>query len=204
MQISRKCTHCRQEGSVPTLCVCAGCGGRTFHKTCWENWVLHEADDGLEKCKEPTEFSEFVWIKHLLYSNISPEEQATLHRGDVWSTWFGVPHQQDDPKLYVYPRLQVLVGEANGIRDEDKDLEQYPSLISFFGDTGGGKSTIIRALIRNAALDDCKSGAVPIPGNSVDRHKSTSGDVHLYSDPATINTRVPLFYAGKYYSAGVL
>jgi hypothetical protein len=197
MKISRICAHCRREGKIADLCICAGCGGRPYHKNCWPLAVLHQADDGFDTCKSPTEFTEYIWIQHLLYSNTSPEEQATLHRKDIWSTWFGVPHQQETPRLYIYPRLQLLISEAQALRDDDKELEQFPSLVSFFGDTGGGKSTIIRALIRNACLGSNRPGSVPIPGNSIDRHKSTSGDVHLYSDPATIDSKLPMFYAGE-------
>jgi hypothetical protein len=197
MKISRVCSYCWEEGNITDLCICAGCGGRPYHKWCWPNAALHQAHDGFKTCKSPTEFTEYVWIQHLLDSNISPEEQATLHRKDIWSTWFGVPHRQETPRLYIYRRLQLLISEAQALRDDDKELEQFPSLVSFFGDTGGGKSTIIRALIRNACLGSSRLESVPIPGNTIDRHKSTSGDVHLYSDPATIDSKVPIFYAGE-------
>ena len=150
--------------------------------------------DDFEICRRPSDFVEYVWIYYLLESKTSPEEQALLHRKDVWSTWFGVPRQQDYTDLYVYPRLQILAEQAQALRDDNSMIEQYPSLVSFFGDTGGGKSTLIRALIRNATLSDTDD--VPVPGNHVDRHKSTSGDVHLYCDPKTICTDEPLFYAG--------
>lgn len=58
----------------------------------------------------------------------------------------------------------------------------------------GGKSTLIRTLIRNAALNVFDDA--PIPGNHAERYRSTSGGVHLYCDPKTIDTDVPLFYAG--------
>lgn len=58
----------------------------------------------------------------------------------------------------------------------------------------GGKSTIISALVRNAALYCLKD--VPIPGNHAERFRSTSAGIHLYCDPKTIDSDVPLFYAG--------
>ena len=194
MGIPLVCSHCRQEGSVSSLCICPGCGGRPYHKSCWKAAAFHVPMPGLDTCKPPSDFVEYVWIHYLLFSKTSPEEQALLHRGDIWSTWFGVPNQQDSPHLYVYRRLQYLIEQGQALRYDERNFEQYPSLVSFFGDTGGGKSTLIRALIRNAALNI--TDQVPIPGNHVDRHKSTSGDVHLYCDPKTINTEVPLFYAG--------
>jgi hypothetical protein len=178
MKISRICAHCRREGKIADLCICAGCGGRPYHKNCWPLAVLHQADDGFDTCKSPTEFTEYIWIQHLLYSNTSPEEQATLHRKDIWSTWFGVPHQQETPRLYIYPRLQLLISEAQALRDDDKELEQFPSLVSFFGDTGGGKSTIIRALIRNACLGSKSNplhfGRPPMSATSLNTYYSTS------------------------------
>ena len=62
----------------------------------------------------------------------------------------------------------------------------------------GGKSTLIKALIRNAALN--LDDDVPISGNHAERYRSTSGGVNLYSDPKTIDTNVPLFYAGSFSS----
>jgi len=198
--IQRVCANCRKEGDVSSLCVCSGCGGRPYHKTCWPVAVPHQPSDGYETCQPPTEFAEYVWIRWLLYSKTSPEQQALLHKEDVWSTWFGVPQQlesnEDCPELYVYPRLQYLISQAQALRDDGVTLKQHPSLVSFFGDTGGGKSTLIKALIYNAALNT--SEQVPVPGNNADRHKSTSGDIHLYCDPKTIDTKVPLFYAGKF------
>jgi hypothetical protein len=149
-----------------------------------------------EPC-ERTEFSDFVWINRLLDSNVSRRKQRNLHMKDVWATWFGVPYYQSTdsrPQLYTYSRLQNLlqrhtIGQVG---------DQYPALVSFYGDTGGGKSTLIRALIRNNAPDDDFFDA-PVPGNQVDLNKSTSGDVHLYADPLTINTEGPLFYAGKFF-----
>lgn len=60
----------------------------------------------------------------------------------------------------------------------------------------GGKSTIIKTLICNAALREVQE--VPIPGTHTERFRSTSGGVHLYCDPKTIDTDVPLFYAGTF------
>ena len=176
------------------MCVCPGCKSRTFHKTCWPKYQNHQPTDEFPTCDPPTDFTEYLWIQSLLNSKVTIEEQRTLHKKDIWSMWFGVPHQQERPNLYVYPVLDFLIENARSARHVILK-EQFPSLVSFFGDTGGGKSTIIRALIRNAAQNDTDSA--PIPGNNANRHKSTSGDVHLYADPASIGKEVPLFYAGK-------
>lgn len=196
--IRQICAHCRKHGEIPLLCICSDCGGRPYHKTCWPDAVTHQPSDGYEICKPWTEFAEYIWVRWLFYSKTSPEKQASLHRDDIWSTWFAVPYEVEaieKPSLYLYPRLNYLIGQAQTMRDDGLTLRQYPSLVSFFGDTGGGKSTLIKALIYNAALNTDEE--VPVPGNNADRHVSTSGDIHLYSDPKTIDTSVPLFYAGK-------
>jgi hypothetical protein len=145
-----------------------------------------------EPC-EGTEMADCIWIQSLLESRIPPKIQRSLHRKDLWSTWFGVPYYQQQVKLFTYTRLQNLL-QRHGRLEESRN--QYPSLVSFFGDTGGGKSTLIRALIRNAG-PEAEVFDAPVPGNQADLHKSTSGDVHLYADPLSITTSVPLFYAGE-------
>lgn len=197
--ISQVCAQCRSPGEIGSLCVCPGCNGRAFHKRCWSDVIAHQPGEGLEICKPPIDFTEYVWVKWLLYSKTSPEQQALLHKDDVWSTWFGVPHRLENfafPELYIYPRLQYLITQAQNLRGDGVNLNQYPSLVSFFGDTGGGKSTLIKALIYNASLDTTEQ--VPVPGNNADRHKSTSGDIHLYCDPRTIDSKVPIFYTGQF------
>ena len=52
--------------------------------------------------------------------------------------------------------------------------------------------------MRNAALNELNEA--PIPGNHIERYRSTSGGVHLYCDPRTIDTEVPLLYAGLFES----
>jgi hypothetical protein len=175
--------------------MCAGCNGRPYHKTCWSDAIPHQPSEDFEEiCKPPVDFTEYVWVKWLLYSKTSPEQQALLHKDDIWSTWFGVPQHLE---LYIYPRLQYLIDQAQALRDDGNALKQHPSLVSFFGETGGGKSTLIKALVYNASRGTTEQ--VPVPGNNADRHKSTSGDIHLYCDPNTIDTKVPIFYAGKYH-----
>lgn len=137
MKFSLHCVHCHEQGSVHELCICSGCRGRTYHKSCWPEALFHVASDRSPiVCNPPIDFVEYVWVNYLLKSQTGPEEQAELHRADMWSSWFNVPNRQDRVKLYAYPRLQMLINSAQALRDDRKPLEQFPTLVSFFGETG--------------------------------------------------------------------
>jgi len=137
-----------------------------------------------------------VQTKYLFYSQSSDEDQARLHTDDIGTTWLGVPQNQHYPELYIYQRLEYILEDSQS-RSSNTNSDQLPSLVSFFGETGHGKSTVIRALIRNSAPD--QEYPAPIPGSEAHRQRSTSGDVHLYADPKSIDTSTPLLYAGTYF-----
>jgi hypothetical protein len=143
---------------------------------------------------EEVSFSQYVYSTWLLDSRHLVDSTNKLHLRDLQTTWFGVPHDQKDspPKLFVWPRVQSLVSQAS-----DQPHDQYPSLVSFVGDTGSGKSTIIKAMIRMLAPNAQKQYPVPVPGTSRDQFISTSSDVHLYADPRTISTETPILMAGR-------
>lgn len=120
-------------------------------------------------------------------------QTLSVHPDDLRARWFGVSHDQkgSPPKLFVWPRLQSLVSEA-----PDRPHYQYPSLVSFVGDTLSGKSSIIKAMILMLAPHG--QYQVPVSSTEQDQFTSTSSYVHLYADPGTISTDVPILMAGQY------
>jgi len=141
------------------------------------------------------DFKTYVFMKWLL--DVRYLEGSTgLHLDDLKATWFGVPHSQSDseyPQLFIWNKLRSLVSEA-----ADAPQRQYPSLVSFIGATGSGKSTLIRALIRMLEPVAREDYDAPLPGVNSDMFVSTSSDVHLYADPRTAKRTAPLYFAGMF------
>lgn len=81
---------------------------------------------------------------------------------------------------------------VDNMKSLDKD-HRTPSLVSFVGQTGAGKSTLVKLLINFSPqnLERYSSPVVGPPG----AHLPTSEDVHLYMDPRTAGTQGPLLYA---------
>jgi energy-coupling factor transporter ATP-binding protein EcfA2 len=210
LDIPRSCRICGAEADVhpASLLMCAGCGPAhsPVHKHCLRHAPRHclrhaprhrllgpgrQPRPRRGKCEE-VPFKEYAYLSWLLDSQYRQEDSDSLHLDDLRTKWFGVPHDQkaSSPKLSVWPRLQAILNNAA------YHLQyQFPSLVSFVGDTGSGKSTIIKAMIRMSAPKSHGQYQVPVPGTGQDQFTSTSSDVQLYADPWTVSTEVPIVMA---------
>jgi hypothetical protein len=110
----------------------------------------------------------------------------------------GIPEATDDgefnPQLLLYPALAKQFTHVEARLARTLPRKQYPRLISFFGDTGMGKSTIIKNLIRH--LTSSELFETPVSGTVAESQNSISGGVHVYADPGTFSTSRPLIYTG--------
>lgn len=126
-----------------------------------------------------------------LKQTASETELGALHDKDETSCWFGIniDHiNHGSPVFEDFGRFATLVAESS----TGKFAVRYPGLISFIGETGAGKSSLVRLLIElNNHLN--KDLDMPIVG-AKETTLPTSGDVHLYSDPATEDEKYPLYY----------
>jgi patatin-like phospholipase/acyl hydrolase/energy-coupling factor transporter ATP-binding protein EcfA2 len=130
-------------------------------------------------------------IKSALEADLTDREQAMLHIQDEDTSWFGAwKGEQDEMVFQDYGRYATLMAE-NSARERKV---RYPALVSFVGQTGAGKSTLIRLLIELYSSTDTRL-QVPVVGSTKHQDTPTSGDVHLYCDPKTSDGKHPVLYA---------
>ncbi|KAF2012508.1 hypothetical protein BU24DRAFT_442957 [Aaosphaeria arxii CBS 175.79] len=189
--------------------VCEDCGNNTqpiwncsycgmdFCNDCWDRQAQHrpgrKGPDGLPH--EKANPSIVRRYKEILTPPQDHNEQQTLHVEDEDTTWFGLSRdQQNRPMLKDYGRYSTIMADSN----TGEFKHRYPQLVSFIGQTGAGKSTLIKMLIdQQERRDGTRNWTFPSPvaGALSNGSVPTSGDVHLYSDPSTYAGEHPMLYA---------
>ncbi|EXJ60918.1 hypothetical protein A1O7_05071 [Cladophialophora yegresii CBS 114405] len=165
-------------------------------------------------------------IQVIVPPNIDDRTQTAHHRFDQRAEWFRVTMasltaQGEEPILQVTDRFKKLCNPSAQF-----SLGQYPSLVSFIGDTGVGKSTLVRAMNTVGIVDQMRRSGVmdwrhvfgcqlhgPVTRATSARRtmRPTSVGVHLYRDQTIVHVRddhgnqedVPMLYADcEGFSAG--
>lgn len=98
--------------------------------------------------------------------------------------------------LQDYGRLNDFLNDWEAKKDPSASPSgpSTPSLVSFVGQTGAGKSSLVKLLIDFASNDKQTSYSTPVIGSRT-AHLPTSEDVHLYLDPRTASTDRPILLA---------
>ena len=103
-----------------------------------------------------------LFVKTVTYSEPNKEKQRKLHEDDQVARWFTIKpdYVGDGPaRLCISDRFRELCNP--GFTDNRWSLNQYPSFVSFIGETCVGKSTILRAMLLmgqvNASRILCRS-----------------------------------------------
>ena len=135
-------------------------------------------------------------LKSILHPSKRPEEIQKLHEEDESTKWFGVARDLTGrPNFEDYGRYATLMSNISPIESLGN---RYPQLVSFIGVTNAGKSTLIKMLVQhdvNGSTPDRDLFPSPVVGSVVNDTLPTSGDVHLYADPATHAEQLPILYA---------
>jgi energy-coupling factor transporter ATP-binding protein EcfA2 len=187
------CEQCLSE--QPFVSYCPAC---SFHfcRDHWEGQPLHHGQrlvNGVPH--EKTDPLVARKIKSIIEPSISEEEQNLLHRADDDTTWFGVlPDATDSGQrlLHDFGRYEEFLSQSSF----SPKSGQFPSLISFVGPTGAGKSTIVKGLVKlPESINGDLRQQTPVVGLVQHQAVPTSGEVHLYWDPSSLKSARPLLYA---------
>lgn len=140
VSIPQQCAKCNEEKGTQFLqcnkCVALFCG-----ETCWNEFVLHSRKYPTAQEHEPIHLEELNSIAeadHIVFAKVSEERQRELHELDAYSYWFGINTKEGNAGVNCNLYTEIIL--RSNFEDKTK---QFPSLVSFVGETGAGKSTII-------------------------------------------------------------
>ncbi|KAF2399012.1 hypothetical protein EJ06DRAFT_479226 [Trichodelitschia bisporula] len=164
---------------------CPNCNLRLCD-VCWDRQQAHRKKSRgpqVHEKENPLLHDRFHKILHA-----SSDDNA--HILDERTKWLGMYHLNgsDTPVLEEFDAYTDIV--TRNIKANSP--EKYPQLVSFVGETGAGKSTLIRMLI-----ESCRLSGDEFPTPVVDASNDTlpiSADVHLYADPDSYDKDQPILY----------
>ncbi|KAK8066852.1 hypothetical protein PG997_013599 [Apiospora hydei] len=176
---------------------CIQCNNLAFCDPCWPRWVLHIPGavgwDG-----KPHEKADPMVI-HRLRQILEPVRTEEEHEAELLededTTWLGFGRDSSGRSvLHDYGRFAAIMGESTTAED-GAAAERFPQLVSFIGETGAGKSTLIKLLIDRQDLTSLEGPRYysPVTSSNHDR-LPTTGDVHLYADPSTLYSHTPALF----------
>jgi patatin-like phospholipase/acyl hydrolase len=200
------CENC--EISNRTVAYCNVCQS-SFCDECWAGQFAHKrgkvSHGGVPHEKTRPAIAEKV--RNALEPPADDTVRQRLFADDQSTTWFGIerPVDQSTPIFQDYGRFADLMASTDpkkvaastifvGSTDVGRDT-RTPSLVSFVGQTGAGKSTLIKLMVDlGSDMNSSYEFQTPVIGGR-GAHVPTSEDVHLYIDPRTWDGQAPILFA---------
>ncbi|KAI2635875.1 FabD/lysophospholipase-like protein [Hypomontagnella submonticulosa] len=190
LTLSQPCQTCGTHAEKTFTCI--QCNNLAFCDTCWSKWILH-TPGAVGWNGKPHEKADPV-VVHRLRQILEPTRTEAEHESELLedrdTTWFGFGRDASGhPLFHDYGRFAHILSETA----TDETVERYPQLATFIGETGVGKSTLIKLLIDrfDSTTPEGSNYYAPVTSSNHDRI-STTGDVHLYADPSTLYSSHPL------------
>ncbi|KAI4183098.1 MAG: hypothetical protein L6R41_005594 [Letrouitia leprolyta] len=184
------CRICKKE--VGGVSFCPACGAN-FCENCWSTQIAHDPDSTAEPRHEKSDRQITERLQGILTPATDQDAQRQLHLDDSLTTWLKWTKGFRDPELQEYDRYKKLMQTSFSSQWK----ERWPQFVSFIGQTGDGKSTIIKMLIESQGPANKTSNdnfPTPVVGGS-GISTPTSADIHLYIEPESELTRFPRIYA---------
>lgn len=190
LSLSQPCQTCGTNAEKTFTCI--QCNNLAFCEACWPKWVLH-TPGAVGWNGKPHEKADPL-VVHRLRQILEPTRTEAEHESELIedrdTTWFGFGRDASGhPLFHDFGRFAAIMSETV----TDETAERYPQLATFIGETGVGKSTLIKLLIdrHTFTAPEGSNYYAPVTSSSHDRI-STTGDVHLYADPSTLYSSHPL------------
>ncbi|KAI0974552.1 hypothetical protein F4678DRAFT_458515 [Xylaria arbuscula] len=213
-----RCQHSKCEiklapAPISHVSRCVECDA-DYCEDCWKAIEPHKNRTSSTKHKRSDPKLADLLKDILLQPTRSEEQQERLHKEDARTLWFGVLSDEDG-KQFIHEGsvYEDLIFENPAVQP----WGIYPGLVTFVGETGAGKSALIKLLIdiglwsaeefpghtsRSFASSPSETPilprSTPIVGSVDDEQTPTSADVHLYADPRTLSAKSgksPMLYA---------
>ncbi|SMR43927.1 unnamed protein product [Zymoseptoria tritici ST99CH_3D1] len=195
---SDQCEDDRCRGPQPPIWHCVDCDS-SYCSECWGLQGPHKPKkkgrDGMPH--ERTSPHVVRSLKGILNPTRNSAEIQKLHEDDEATKWFGVTRDATaKPTFQDYGRYATLMSNISPLENQS---HRYPQIVSFIGVTNAGKSTLIKMLVNHELQEQSAVNRSmfpsPVVGSVVNDAVPTSGDVHLYADPATHAEQLPILYA---------
>ncbi|KAH8672607.1 hypothetical protein BGZ60DRAFT_563027 [Tricladium varicosporioides] len=183
-----------QERRSSHLVVCSACREHFCLKQ-WAEERRHDPENPNSASHRQIPVHIYEFVDKTLNANVKTHEQDLLHEADARSLWFGMTTEGGTSPQFINSDVyQDLISSSFHDRHQ-----QFPSLASFVGPTGAGKSTLIKSLSKIGSLESGQESGerpfpTPVPGTIENLGAPASADVHLYADPATLDSSAPLLF----------